>query len=212
MSHWTGAARLCSSLQADVPFAATYAFPGPRILVPRSVFADEESMFQVLRRLAVAASILALVSPAQRSLLMRQRPKRQRPKPSRLSHRPARYRRLKNRPVRRRRSGNLARRCARQAGRVQALGHFPVPTDWPEQQVKAVGEQISAGVRHRYRTTDGLKQMVFNLPQSTRAAQAEYFVTFETTRLPQKPPLDPGRLILPRECRRKSKSSWGPVP
>src|SRR5436309_8191820 len=39
------------------------------------------------------------------------------------------------------------------------LGTFPVPTDWPEQQVKVVAEQISPGAQHRYRNTDGLKQI-----------------------------------------------------
>src|SRR5262245_51585983 len=43
------------------------------------------------------------------------------------------------------------------------LGTFAVPDEWPEQQVKVVTEQISPSVQHRYRSTDGLKQMVFNL-------------------------------------------------
>src|SRR5437016_4509383 len=46
------------------------------------------------------------------------------------------------------------------------MGTFPVPIDWPEQQVKVASEQISPNVqRHSYRTADGLKQMVFEVPQ-----------------------------------------------
>src|SRR5689334_14500772 len=38
-------------------------------------------------------------------------------------------------------------------------GTFPVPRDWPEQQVKVASEDFSPSVRaHAYRDVDGLKQ------------------------------------------------------
>ena len=40
------------------------------------------------------------------------------------------------------------------------------PSDWPEQQAKIVGEEVTPNVRsHSYRTIDGLKQLVFAVPQ-----------------------------------------------
>src|SRR5207244_13616172 len=77
------------------------------------------------------------------------------------------------------------------------LGTFPVPMDWPEQQVKVASEQISASAQHRYRMTDGLKQMVFNVPQLPGGGSAECFITFEITKQAQKPPLDASRLVVP---------------
>jgi transglutaminase-like putative cysteine protease len=170
-------------------------------------------MFQVLRRLAVAASILALVSPAPAQFV--DAPKVETPKteakptepqagPVQAAEKPA------GAQTQKWEFGTSVRATGGPCAGL--LGTFAVPTDWPEQQVKAVGEQISAGVQHRYRTTDGLKQMVFNLPQLNTGGAAECFVTFETTRLPQKPPLDPGRLIIPKELPAEIKKFLGPSP
>jgi hypothetical protein len=92
------------------------------------------------------------------------------------------------------------------------LGTFPVPMDWPEQQVKISNEQISPGVQHRYRTIDSIKQMIMNVPQLPSGGTAECFITFEVTRLPQKPPLDPARLIIPKSPPAEIKKYLGNSP
>src|SRR5262245_24496571 len=92
------------------------------------------------------------------------------------------------------------------------LGTFPVPMDWPEQQVKVANEQISPVAQHRYRTTDGLKQMVFNLPQLAGGASAECFVTFEITKQSQKPPSDTSRLVIPKDPSQQIKKFLAPSP
>jgi hypothetical protein len=92
------------------------------------------------------------------------------------------------------------------------LGTFPVPMDWPEQQVKVASEQISPAAQHRYRTTDGLKQMVFNVPQLAGGAAAECFVTFEITKQAQKPPADALRLVIPKDPPAQIKKFLAPSP
>src|SRR5262245_58449147 len=45
-------------------------------------------------------------------------------------------------------------------------GTFPLPANWPEQQVKVATEQITPAVkRHSMREADGLSQMLFEVPQ-----------------------------------------------
>jgi hypothetical protein len=92
------------------------------------------------------------------------------------------------------------------------LGTFPVPMDWPEQQVKVANEQISPAAQHRYRTTDGLKQMVFNVPQLAGGASAECFVTFEITKQGQKAPSDTSRLVIPKDPPGPIKKFLAPSP
>src|SRR5206468_8992158 len=92
------------------------------------------------------------------------------------------------------------------------LGTFPVPMDWPEQQVKVVSEQISPSAQHRYRTTDGLKQMVFNVPQLSGGGSAECFVTFEITKQAQKPPVDTSKFIIPKDPPPQIKKFLAPSP
>jgi hypothetical protein len=91
-------------------------------------------------------------------------------------------------------------------------GTVPVPQDWPEQQVKVVGEEITPAVRrHSYRTNEGLKQLLFEVPQLAAGQSATCLVTLEITRSEQLPPIDPGSLVVgkevPRELRRYLGSS-----
>ena len=64
------------------------------------------------------------------------------------------------------------------------LATTPVPMDWPEQQVKIVGEEKSANVgKISYRTLDGgVKQMVVSIPRLNAGEDATVVVTFEVTR------------------------------
>jgi hypothetical protein len=61
---------------------------------------------------------------------------------------------------------------------------LPVPTDWPEQKVKIVGEEISPMVRKiSYRTLDGgVKQMLVTIPRLRAGDEARAIVTFEITK------------------------------
>jgi len=93
------------------------------------------------------------------------------------------------------------------------FGTFPVPLDWPEQQVKVIGEQISPSVqRHSYRAGDGLKQMVFEVPQLPANGLAECFITFEITKQAQLPPRDTANLIIPKDPPRDVKKFLNPSP
>jgi hypothetical protein len=88
-----------------------------------------------------------------------------------------------------------------------------VPSDWPEQQVKPAGEQISPSVaRHTYRPADGLKQMVFELPQLSAGSTAECFVTFEVTKQSQLPPKNSADLVIPKDPPRDVKKWLNPSP
>jgi len=64
------------------------------------------------------------------------------------------------------------------------LATTPVPMDWPEQQVKIVGEEKSANVaKISYRTLDGgVKQMLVSIPKLSAGDDAKAIVTFEVTR------------------------------
>ena len=97
--------------------------------------------------------------------------------------------------------------CAGLAGTV------PIPQDWPEQQVKVVGEEITPAVRrHSYRTLEGLKQLVFEIPQLPAGQSATCLVTLEITRSEQLPPGDPGSLVVPKEMPRDIRRYLGASP
>ena len=65
---------------------------------------------------------------------------------------------------------------------IGILGTVPVPTDWPEQQVRIVDEDISDGARVTYRTlNNGVKQMKVTLRQLAAGGTARALVTYEVT-------------------------------
>lgn len=81
------------------------------------------------------------------------------------------------------------------------FGTFPVPADWPEQQVKIVNEEVTPQVRRTsYRTTDGLTQLLFDVPQLVSGDTANCFITFEVTKATQQPPADPSGLVVPKDA------------
>lgn len=63
-------------------------------------------------------------------------------------------------------------------------GTVPVPSDWPEQQVRIVEEDISPSVKQvRYRMlSGGVKQMVVQVPTLAAGETAKALVTFEIDR------------------------------
>jgi transglutaminase-like putative cysteine protease len=68
----------------------------------------------------------------------------------------------------------------------------PVPTDWPEQKVTILDEDLSPSIHKvSYRTIDGgAKQMVVTMPELRSGEEAHAYVTFEFTRYSLLPPED----------------------
>ena len=92
-------------------------------------------------------------------------------------------------------------------------GTAPIPNDWPEQQAKIVGEEVTPNVRsHSYRTIDGLKQLVFSVPQLATGEKATCLITLEVTRSEQLAPTDPGSLLVPKEIPKDVRKYLGPSP
>jgi transglutaminase-like putative cysteine protease len=81
----------------------------------------------------------------------------------------------------------------------------PVPTDWPEQQVKIVNEEISPSVKEvGYRTLDnGVKQMLISIPNLNPSETAQALVTFEVTKRAILAPEDPQQFVAPKKPSRQ---------
>jgi hypothetical protein len=79
------------------------------------------------------------------------------------------------------------------------FGTLPVPTEWPEQKVKIVGEEVSPLVsRISYRDLGGVKQMLFTIPQLPHGQTAKAVVTLEVTKSSQIAPENPAALMIPK--------------
>jgi hypothetical protein len=85
------------------------------------------------------------------------------------------------------------------------FGTVPVPTDWPEQRVKIVGQEISPSVKEiEYRSLDnGVKQMLISIPSLNAGETAQALVTFEVTKSAILAPEDPTQFVLPEKPSRK---------
>jgi len=82
----------------------------------------------------------------------------------------------------------------------------PVPSDWPEQEVKVVDEDFSPGVRRpvRHRTTiPGVKQMLVNVPSVPAGRTVNVLVTYEVKRRPILPPEDTSIFEIPKKLDRR---------
>ncbi len=77
-------------------------------------------------------------------------------------------------------------------------GYAPVPTDWPEQQVKVVEEDVSPEAKIRYRMIDGgVKIMDVRIPFLAAGQEAKALVTVEIRRSTILPPEDTDRYVMP---------------
>ncbi|MHB8861669.1 MAG: hypothetical protein ACYC6N_04635, partial [Pirellulaceae bacterium] len=85
------------------------------------------------------------------------------------------------------------------------FGTVPVPTNWPEQDVKEVEAQISDTIpRVQYRDLQGgVQQMLVAVPLLGAGEKAEALVTFEVTRRAIELPTDPAALQLPKKTPRE---------
>jgi len=92
-------------------------------------------------------------------------------------------------------------------------GTAPIPQDWPEQQAKIVGEEVTPNVRrHTYRTIEGVKQLVFEVPQLAAGEKATCLITLEVTRSELVAPSDPSKLVIPKEIPKEVRKFLGPSP
>jgi hypothetical protein len=87
-------------------------------------------------------------------------------------------------------------------------GYAAVPTDWPEQEVKVVKEEISPEVRLHYETLEhAVKIMSFKIAQVAPGQEVKALVTFEVRRSAILPPEDTDKYVkadpkkLPREIK-----------
>jgi hypothetical protein len=94
------------------------------------------------------------------------------------------------------------------------FGTVPVPTDWPEQTVKVVAEDVSPHVNSvTYRTIDGgVKQMLFNIPQIPAMDTAKALITFEVTKRSMLAPTDPAVYVIPKSPPKDVRKFLGPSP
>jgi hypothetical protein len=78
-------------------------------------------------------------------------------------------------------------------------GSIPVPTDWPEQEVRTAAEEVSPLVRSvRYRDLGGLRQMQYSIPMLPPGDVGSALVTFEIIRHSMLPPEDTAEYQLPK--------------
>jgi hypothetical protein len=94
------------------------------------------------------------------------------------------------------------------------LATTPVPMDWPEQQVKTVGEEKSPNIgRISYRVLDGgVKQMLISIPRLNAGDDASAIVTFDVTRSEILAPEDTGVYSLPARSSRELSKYLLPSP
>lgn len=92
-------------------------------------------------------------------------------------------------------------------------GTIPVPTDWPEQQVKIIHEEVTPNVqRIAYREEGGIKQLLFEIPQLPAGENATALITFEVTKSSQVAPSDTSVYVLPKDLPRDIRKYLGPSP
>jgi hypothetical protein len=80
---------------------------------------------------------------------------------------------------------------------------LPIPIEWPEQKVKVVNEDFSAGAHQvAYRTVEpgGAKQMIVTIPTMTSGEELHAIVSLEITRYSVLPPEDTS---VYKECTRE---------
>ncbi len=76
-------------------------------------------------------------------------------------------------------------------------GYAAVPTDWPEQEVKVVAEEVSPEVRLHYETLEhAIMIMSFKIAQIAPGQEVKALVTFEVRRSAMLPPEDTSKYVL----------------
>ncbi|MBW3599611.1 MAG: transglutaminase domain-containing protein [Planctomycetes bacterium] len=103
---------------------------------------------------------------------------------------------------------------AEQGPALAVVAAAPVPTSWPEQQVKVVEEDVSPNIRRlRYRDLgDGARQMVIEVPRLARGDEARAVVTFEIAKSEIHEPHDPASWTAPAKPGRELRPYLAPSP
>lgn len=92
-------------------------------------------------------------------------------------------------------------------------GTIPVPTAWPEQEVRVEKEDVSPLVRRTsYRDLDGLRQLLFSVPQMPAGQQAQALVTLEVITHSIRAPENPEKLVIAENPPRDVRLWLGPSP
>jgi len=91
---------------------------------------------------------------------------------------------------------------------------MPVPTDWPEQKVRVVAEDVSPSVKGpAYRMLDhGMRQMIVEIPTLAAGDTARAVITFELERSALVAPADTAGLRIPEKPGRDLRPFLGPSP
>ena len=97
---------------------------------------------------------------------------------------------------------------------AKIYGTATIPTDWPEQQVRLLEEDLSPEVKDlAYRTLDnGVKQMRVSIPLLNAGQEAHAFVTVEVTRRSILGPDDPTQFTIPKRLPRDLGKFLAPSP
>jgi hypothetical protein len=90
----------------------------------------------------------------------------------------------------------------------------PVPTDWPEQQVKIAAEDVSPQVKEvEYRVLEnGVKQMLVSIPTLNAGETAQALITFEVTKYKVLAPEEPSQFVKPQKPSRAVGPFLAPSP
>jgi len=90
---------------------------------------------------------------------------------------------------------------------------LPVPAAWPEQQVRVVEENVSAGVKGpQFRSLGGVEQMVVSMPTIPAGGKEFAIVTFELERFAILAPADAASWRIPEKPDRSLRSHLGASP
>jgi hypothetical protein len=97
------------------------------------------------------------------------------------------------------------------------VGTAPVPTEWPEQQVKIDKEEVTPNIpKVAYRTLGGgtVRQMIVTVPHLNPGEEASAMITFEVTRHTILPPADTSKYKIPEKSDKERELSvyLGPSP
>lgn len=94
------------------------------------------------------------------------------------------------------------------------FGTAPVPTDWTEQSVRIVAEDVSPHVKRlEYRMLEnGVRQMLVEIPQLAAGETAQALVTFEVTRSSILEPTDTTIFQIPERLPKEISKFLGPSP
>ena len=97
---------------------------------------------------------------------------------------------------------------------LEAIGCFAVPTDWPEQTVKVVKEDITPNVDVQYRNLEGgVRQMIVSTNEIVPLnGTAKAILTFEITKHAILPPKDTSIFRIPKKDAKLLKRYLAPGP